>query len=45
MNDTILMAELNRDRNIELRSEGCRRCARTRARWLTSEYRLLRRGA
>lgn len=45
MNDTILMAELNRDRNIELRSEGCRRCARTRTRWITSEFRRIRRSS
>jgi hypothetical protein len=45
MNEAILMAELNRDRTIELRHDGCRRCARTRTRWLTSEFRRLRRSA
>ncbi len=43
MNEAILIAELNRDRNIELRHDGCRRCARTRTRWNTSEFGRLRR--
>ncbi|CAN5790010.1 hypothetical protein BH23CHL2_BH23CHL2_25860 [soil metagenome] len=43
MNDLILMGELNRDRIGELRSAGCRRCARTRTRWLTTEFRMSRR--
>lgn len=43
MNDTILFTDLNRARNQELRSAGCRRCLRTRSRWLTSEFRHIRR--
>ncbi len=45
MNETILIADLNRARNIELRFDGCRRCARTRNRWITSEFRRFRRTA
>jgi len=43
MNDMMLTADLNRDRTSELRAEGCRRCVRTRSRWLTSEFRRYRR--
>lgn len=43
MNEMILTADLNRDRTSELRADGCRRCVRTRSRWLTSEYRRYRR--
>lgn len=43
MNDMMLTADLNRQRTSELRADGCRRCARTRTRWLTSEFRRYRR--
>lgn len=42
MNEVILTAELNRDRTMELRTDGCRRCLRTRPRWLATEFRRLR---
>ena len=45
MNDTMLMDVMNRVRTDQLRTDGCRRCARTRTRWLTSEFRRIRRTA
>ncbi len=45
MSDTILIEAINQERTRELRSAGCRRCVRTRARWVNSEYRRVRRRA
>jgi hypothetical protein len=43
MNDTLLLDALNQDRTRELRAAGCRRCARTRTRWIATEFRRARR--
>jgi hypothetical protein len=43
MTDTMLIDTLNTYRTSQLRAAGCRRCARTRARWLKTEFARLHR--